>query len=111
MSSGARLSIVCVSDLLVQIESPRLLYATDRPAHVCCSFAKRHVTSFQKRFLKFADFLRNHNGIYFSGKYHTTLVRVKMIQPDISESISLGVMRDIFAFFRKKQKNRQKTLC
>ena len=86
MSSGARLSIVCVSDLLVQPERSHLLYAAGRQSHVCCSFEKRHATFFQKRFLKFSDFPRNHNEIYFLGKCYIKLVGFKMIHINISKN-------------------------
>ena len=84
MSSGARLSNVCVSDLLVQIESSHLLYAADRQSHVCCSFAKRQVLFFQKRFLKFSDFSRNHNEIYSLGKYG---LKFDIVLTDTGENI------------------------
>ena len=63
MSFGARLSIVCVSDFLVQLESARLLYVTGRHSRVRSSFGKRHAPFFQKRLLKFSDFSQNHDEI------------------------------------------------
>ena len=40
-------------------------------------FQKRHATFFQKRFLKFSDFPRNHNEIYFSGKCNIKIGRIQ----------------------------------
>lgn len=44
---------------------------------------------FQKRFLKFSDFFRNHDEIYFSGKCNIKLVIVKFIYRKMSKERQL----------------------
>ena len=77
MSFGARLSIVCVSDFLVQLESAHLLYVTGRHSRVRSSFGKRHASFFQKRFLKFSDFFRNYDEICFMEKCNKVIFHDK----------------------------------
>lgn len=70
MSFGARLSIVCVSDLLVQPESSHLLYAADRHLGVSCSFGKETCPLLSEAVSKILGFFRNYNAICFTGKCH-----------------------------------------
>ena len=68
MSFGARLSNVCVSEPLVQLESARLLYVIRQPFARTLFFRKKTGHILSETLLKFSDFPRNHDAIYFSGK-------------------------------------------
>ena len=54
-----------------------LIISLKKPGIFKKAFLKRQVLFFQKRFLKFSDFSRNHNEIYFLGKYGLKFVIIR----------------------------------